>query len=204
MRSVPFAEPEQNQSHTERLQLALASVESSLVQRIRETARDDLEWLFGESEAALGIKSNFGPFLEALASRSIADPRARHRAPELATGGEDEMIAAIDARRRPMGRASAARRLRQILPRYARLAGRHKRVLEAALEPRQVPPEVHEAFGQLAGLAKLTATARAQKAFSVAWLASALSRGDARAQKLKREASALLTAAVAAYAAGRP
>jgi hypothetical protein len=165
------------------------------------SARDDLAWLFGACESEMGIKSNFSSFL--IASKvGLNLSRVDRDSGELVNGaqeqleGEDAMIDAIDTRR-ARSRLAATAKNRRIMAAYQRLDVRHQRVIEAAFEARQYPPEVRRVFGELAGIAPFTAAA--PERFTWAWLARAIARGDSRAATMKAEAEALFRAAIDAF-----
>jgi hypothetical protein len=160
----------------------------------------DLDWLFLECEAEFGIKSNFSSLI--LASK-VGFKRARlDDAGDLVNGAqedfynEDALIDAIDARR-GRARLGAAAKNRRIMSAYRRLDVQQQRVLEAAYEARQLPPQVRQALGRAAGVARLTSTW--PTGWSYTLFARALGREDTRAAAICREAEQLLAAAVAAY-----
>ena len=171
-----------------------------------ETLRTDLAWLFGACESEMGIKSSFGTFIRA-SQWGAARARVDGDTGDLTNGaqeeleGEDAFIEALDARR-AAARLLATARNRRIMAAYHQLDVTHQRVLEAAYAARQYPPEVRQAFGELAGVAPLTATARALPAWSWEWLARAALRPVGRT--VKAEAETLLGAALRAFESVRP
>jgi len=176
------------------------------IQKKTTGVRTDLAWLFGACESEMGIKSNFASFIRAsqygVNKARVDDSGETVNGVQEGFENEDAIIDALDAHR-AASRLGAAGRNRRVMAAYGRLDVRHQRVLEAAYEPRQRPPQV-AALGELAGVAALTATARGLTCWSWAWFAGALTRGDAKAKAIKLEAAALFGAAVAAYQAAVP
>jgi hypothetical protein len=167
------------------------------------THLDDLAWLYAESESLMGYRSSFGSMIEALkmggGEVSKSDDDLTNSA-QVAIGNEDSMIDALDARR-SMSRLGATARERRIMRAFRKLTPRHQGVLSAYGEPRQLPPDVRRVVGDVARLAPLTATAKAIPGYSADWLAKACARktADARAVKIKTEATNMLTSAQRAY-----
>ena len=166
--------------------------------------RADLAWLFGEAEALMGYRSSFGSMIEALkgcgGDVSAGDDGALVNSFQVAIGGEDQMIDQLDARR-SMSRLGATTKERRIMRAFRKLSPHHQLVLAAYHEPRQLPVDVERVVGPAARLASLTATARAINGYSIDWLARACARktADARAIRIKTEATKLLEQAVRAY-----
>lgn len=170
---------------------------------IRPTgAADEIDWLFRECEALMGVKSNFDSGILAMklgSSRKRLDDSG-----DLTNGvqedayNEDSAIDQLDARR-AMSRRGATAKNRRILRAYSIVHPMHQRLLEAAFEARQYPPEVRDFYGDLAGLTPLTATARSSARFDMAWLAKALVRRDPLVLRIRTEAQALMNVAIAGY-----
>jgi hypothetical protein len=166
--------------------------------------RADLAWLFGEAESLMGYRSSFSSMIEALkgcgGEVTAGDDGTLVNSSQVAIGGEDQMIDQLDARR-SMSRLGATTKERRIMRAFRKLAPHHQGVLAAFYEPRQLPPDVERVVGPVARLAPFTATARAINGYSGDWLARACARktADARAVRIKAEATALLEQAVRAY-----
>lgn len=154
------------------------------------TAREDLTWLFGACESEMGVRSSFNSFILASQRGDGADQESLEN--------EDTIIDALDDRM-SASRLGAAGRNRRVMAVYQRVDVAFQRVLEAAYEARQYPPGIRATFGELAGVAPLTPTARALPAWSRTWLTRAIGRQDPRADAIKAEAQALFTAALAAF-----
>lgn len=151
----------------------------------------------------MGIHSNFDAVLVACkygAKRTRIDGDTGDLTNGVAEDldNEDRMIDALDARR-GLSRMAATAKNRRVMSTYAMVHPMHQRILEAAYEPRQYPPEARQMLGDATGVAALTATARNTKRWSWDWLAAAVVRKDPRAMVIKREADAMLMAAHDAY-----
>jgi hypothetical protein len=164
----------------------------------------DLAWLFQESESLMGFRSSFDSMIQALkgcgGKVSAGEDGALANSSQLALAGEDAVLDGLDARR-SMSRRGATARERRIMRAFRQIAPHHQGILAAYHEPRQLSVDVERVVGPVARLAGLTATARAIPDFSSAWLARACARktADARAVRIKTEATRLIEAARAAY-----
>jgi len=163
--------------------------------------KEDLEWLFGESESEMGVHSNFSAII--MASKfgskrtlSLVDG-VREVADPFAENPEDAIIDVID--RKPLGRLVATTKNRRVMRAYAGLLSKHKVVLEAAYEPKQVPPEVRRVFNGHSTMVHLTAIAQSIPSFTLTWLEGAVLRRDPRVPEMMKEAHKLLSSALAAY-----
>ncbi len=165
-------------------------------------AADEIAWLFRECESLMGVKSNFDSGILAMklgSSRKRLDDGG-----DLTNGVQEDLYnedSAIDQldQRRAMSRRGATAKNRRILRAYSLVHPMHQRLLEAAFEARQYPPEVRDFLGDLAGLAPLTATARGSARFDMAWLAKAIVRRDPLVLRIRAEAQALMNVAIGGY-----
>lgn len=154
----------------------------------------------------MGYRSSFSSMIECLKSCGGAVNVDRDgvfaNSAQLSISNEDTMIDQLD-QRRSMSRRGATARERRIMRAWRNLSARHQLVLSAYYEPRQLPPDVRRVLGDLAPVAGLTATARGIPGYSMAWLTKACSpkSPDARATKIKSEASRLYQGALHAYEA---
>lgn len=168
---------------------------------------NEVEWLFTQCESEMGLRSNFNAMILVLKA-GASRPRVDKDTGELVNGAhedafnEDALIDAIDTRA-ARSRFAATARNRRVMRAFTRLDTEHQLVFAAAYEPRQVPPQVRQAFGELAGVAALTPTARKVRGYSSAWLARALARTDPRVATIRREAEQLFSRAREAYASAR-
>jgi hypothetical protein len=129
---------------------------------------DDLDWLFGCADAAMGMRSTFGAMIDAL-KVGYQDTRA----------GDDGLVSAAHEQLHheataigcgrgavQLSRSAATRRYGRVVKVFATLAPLHKRVLEAWFYPRQWPPQVTAYFGRAAGVVALCESAAAFLYFS--------------------------------------
>lgn len=161
---------------------------------------DDLDWLFGCADAAMGMRSTFGAMIEAL---KVGHQETRLDAGALASVVQEQIhheATAIGCGRAPvqLSRSAATRRYGRVVKVFAELAPIHKRVLEAWFYPRQWPKQVTAFFGRAAGLAGLCPAA-AGVDVSAEGLTRLAASGSPRAKRIREEANELYGAACAAY-----
>lgn len=163
-------------------------------------ASDDLDWLFGCADSAIGVRSTFGAMIEALKighqAKSVGG-----RAP---ASTEHEALhheaTSIGCGRGPtqMSRMAAARKYGRVVRVFERLTPTHKRVLESWFYPRQYPIQVTAYFGRAAGVVPLCGSS-VEADTSAQGLASLASSNSQRAQRLRDEANALYLEACKEY-----
>lgn len=118
---------------------------------------DDLDWLFGCADAAMGMRSTFGAMIEVL---KVGHQETRIGDEGLASAAHEAFhheATAIGCGREPvqLSRSAATRRYGRVVKVFAKLAPLHKRVLEAWFYPRQWPRDVTAYFGRAAGVVGL-------------------------------------------------
>lgn len=115
--------------------------------RTREDHIKDIEWLFWESDAAMGISSTYSAFIQACKySTRHQDEVDLQAFAELCVNE----TTAYDI-------LAATRKNRRILKAYQRLSAKHKVTLEAYYEARQYDQAITSDFGQGIGLIPYTA-----------------------------------------------
>lgn len=163
---------------------------------------DDLDWLFGCAESAMGIRSSFGAMIDVL-KIGHQDMRegegSRFSAAHVERHHEET---AIGCGRGPvqLSRTAATRRSRRVLSAFGTLTGAQKMVLEAWFYPRQWPKAVTSYFGKGAALVRLCPSGGE---LSVEQLTKLAETDSPRAQHIREEANELFADAVRAYSHGR-
>jgi len=165
---------------------------------------DDLDWLFGCADAAMGMRSTFGAMIDAL-KVGYQDTRA----------GDDGLVSAAHEQLHheataigcgrgavQLSRSAATRRYGRVVKVFATLAPLHKRVLEAWFYPRQWPPQVTAYFGRAAGVVALCESA-AGLDVTARGLGAIACADSARSQRIREEANTLYQAACLAYEAAK-
>lgn len=122
--------------------------------KTREDYIKELEWFFYECEAAMGIKSTYGAFIEACKYSSkerLYDTSAVKDVIEMKSFAElcQNNTTAYDI-------LAATQKNRKVLKNYQQLSAQDKEVLEAYYEERQFDSDLAKAFGPGLGLIPLT------------------------------------------------
>lgn len=164
------------------------------------TAADDLDWLFGCAEAAVGIRSTFGAMIDALKvghQETRVDERGLH---SVAHENLHHEATAIGCGRGPtqLSRTAATRKYGRVIKVFAGLAPLYKRVLEAWFYPRQYPVQVASYFGRGAGVVYLCGSS-VDTDITERGLGALAAANSPKAQRIREEANALYVEACAEY-----
>lgn len=164
------------------------------------TAADDLDWLFGVAESAVGIRSTFGAMIDALKvghQETRVDERGLH---SVAHENLHHEATAIGCGRGPtqLSRSAATRKYGRVVKVFSKLAPLHKRVLEAWFYPRQWPIQVASYFGRGAGVVYLCGSS-VDTDITERGLGALASANSPKAQRIREEANALYVEACAEY-----